>query len=96
MLIEPSSPSDGGFVAFGGVSVDLIQIRGTDLIPGAEAARIAGVTEGAIRQWATRGKIHRFPGRRRCEGTMYARPEVEAVAAEQRAKNKAGPLAAAA
>lgn len=54
-----------------------------DLITAAEAADLAGVTEGAIRQWATRGKINRFPGRRRCEGTMYARPEIEAVLAER-------------
>lgn len=52
-----------------------------DLIPASEAADIAGVREATIRQWATRGKIHRFPGRRRSEGTLYARPEIEAVLA---------------
>lgn len=54
-----------------------------DLITAAEAAALAGVTEGAVRQWATRKRIRRFPGRRRCEGTMYARPEIEAVIAER-------------
>lgn len=50
-------------------------------IPGDEAARIAGVEPATVRQWATRGKIHRFPGRRRSDGTLYARPEIEAEAA---------------
>lgn len=54
------------------------------LIPAVEAAEIAGVEEATIRQWATRGKIQRFPGRRRCEPTLYARPEIEAEA-ERRA-----------
>lgn len=54
------------------------------LITGAEAAAIAGVGEPAIRQLATRKKIKRFPGRRRCEGTLYARPEIEAYAARRR------------
>lgn len=62
-----------------------------DLITAAEAAELASVTEGAIRQWATRKRIHRFPGRRRCEGTMYARPEIEAVIAE---RNDRTPVAA--
>jgi predicted site-specific integrase-resolvase len=57
---------------------------GSYLIAAAEAAEIAGVSEAAIRQWATRGKIQRFPGRRRCEPTLYARPEIEAEA-EKRA-----------
>lgn len=61
--------------------MDVWQFRPDDLITAAEAAEIADVSEGAVRQWATRGKIHRFPGRRRCEGTLYARPEIEAVAA---------------
>lgn len=54
-----------------------------DLIPAAEAARIAGVEEATIRQWAARGKISRFPGRRRAEPTLYARPEVEAESARR-------------
>lgn len=73
----------------GGDAMSPWELYPTDLITGPEAAILAGVSEATIRQWATRGKIRRFPGRRRCEGTHYARPEVEAVAAEQRAKNKA-------
>lgn len=57
------------------------------LISGAEAAAIAGVGQAAIRQLATRGKIKRFPGRRRCEGTFYARPEIEAYAAARRGRH---------
>jgi hypothetical protein len=54
-----------------------------DLITGAEAALLAGVAEATIRQWATRGKIRRFPGRCRREGTLYARPDVEHVATDR-------------
>jgi hypothetical protein len=54
-----------------------------ELITGAEAAALAGVSEAAIRQWATRGKIQRFPGRRRSEGTLYAEPEVRAEIAKR-------------
>jgi DNA-binding transcriptional MerR regulator len=54
-------------------------------IHGDEAARIAGVSPATVRQWATRKKIHRFPGRRRADGTLYARPEIEAIAASRRA-----------
>jgi hypothetical protein len=60
------------------VIVSPLDFYGDDLIPADEAAKLAGVTEAAIRQWATRGKIHRFPGRRRAERTLYARPEIEA------------------
>ncbi len=73
----------------GGDSVDLWKVYPDDLIPASEAAALAGVSEAAIRQWATRKKIRRFPGRRRAEPTLYARPEVEAEAARiavQRAK----------
>lgn len=71
--------------------MELLHLFPDDLIPASKAAAIAGVSEAAIRQWATRKKITRFPGRRRCEGTLYARPEIEAVAAE-----RAGHLAQAA
>lgn len=54
-----------------------------DLIPADEAARLAGVSEATIRQWATRGRISRFPGRCRSERTLYARPEIEAIVAER-------------
>lgn len=82
MPFEPPPSSGGGFVAFGGDSVDGEGF----LISGAEAAAIAGVGEAAIRQLATRRKIKRFPGRRRCDGTFYARPEIEAYAERRRAR----------
>ena len=65
--------------------MDLRYLTTEDLVTGKEAAAIAGVREPTIRQWATRGKLHRFPGRRRREGTMYARPEVEAEVARRQA-----------
>ncbi|MER6350651.1 hypothetical protein ABT186_02045 [Streptomyces sp. NPDC001634] len=61
--------------------MDLWHLYPEDLIPASKAAQIAGVSEAAIRQWATRGKIRRFPGRRRADGTLYARPEIEALVA---------------
>jgi hypothetical protein len=81
----PSNPRHpvAGVSLYPGVIVDIWQLYPEDLIPASEAARIAEVSEAAIRQWATRGKIRRFPGRRRSEGTLYARPEIEAVVAER-------------
>ena len=64
----------------GGDSVDLLDVFPEHLITGAEAAEIAGVSEATVRQWATRHKIRRFPGRCRSEATLYVRPEVEAEA----------------
>lgn len=84
MPFEPLEPPASGVSLFPGVSVDLWHLYPEDLISGPEAAQIAGVSEAAIRQWATRKKIRRFPGRRRCEGTLYARPEIEAVAESRR------------
>jgi predicted site-specific integrase-resolvase len=59
--------------------MDVRRLFPEDLITAAEAATIAEVSEPTIRQWATRGKIHRFPGSRRSERTLYARPEIEAI-----------------
>lgn len=61
-----------------------IHLLPEDLITGAEAAAIAHVTEAAVRKAASRGKLHRFPGRRRADGTLYARPEVQEWAAGRR------------
>jgi predicted site-specific integrase-resolvase len=72
--------------------MDIWHLDPEDLISASEAAEIAGVSEAAVRQWATRGKIHRFPGQRRCDGTMYARPEIEAIA-EERQQAATGPHA---
>jgi predicted site-specific integrase-resolvase len=65
------------------VAVSPLELFGDDLIPADEAAALAGVSEATIRQWATRGRISRFPGRRRSERTLYARPEIEAIVAER-------------
>lgn len=82
---SPRSLALGGSLRFRGVSVSPTDIYADDLIPADQAAEMAGVTEATIRQWATRGRIHRFPGRRRSERTLYARPEIEAIVAERKA-----------
>jgi hypothetical protein len=84
MSSSPRCIRSGGFVVYGGGIVAPWELFPDDLITAAEAAEIAGVSECAIRQWATRKKIKRYPGRRRCEPTLYARPEIEAEA-ERRA-----------
>lgn len=67
-------------------AVELHNLCYLDLIQAWEAAEIAGVSQDVIRQWAARGKIHRFPGNRRADGTMYARPEIEAIARQRAAR----------
>ena len=76
----------GVFARPGVITVSPWDVYPDELITAAEAAEIAGVSEAAIRQWATRRKIHRFPARRRCEGTLYARPEIEAEVAKRAAR----------
>lgn len=84
-LRTPGASAPGGSLRLPGVNVSPCELYADDLIPADEAARLAGVGEATIRQWATRGRIHRFPGRRRSERTLYARPEIEAIVAERRA-----------
>lgn len=79
MTSEPPSPCGGGFGIPGSESVD----DDSYFIPGDEAARIASVEPATVRQWATRKKIHRFPGRRQADGTLYIRHEIEAMAASR-------------
>lgn len=55
-----------------------------------EAETATGVPRAVIRQWASRGKIRRFPGDGRLTGngheykTMYALPEIRDRAATYR------------
>lgn len=64
-----------------------------DLVPGNVAAAETGVPETVIRQWASRGKIRRYPNRWRSAGmrTMYALPEVRALAATYKATPQRAP-----
>jgi hypothetical protein len=74
------------------VTVDrvLLTVVPDDLVYANEASAITGIPEQVLRQWARRGKLHRFPGDGRPSGqghlyrTMYSLPEVvEAAAAYQ-------------
>lgn len=63
--------------------MDAVDLYPEDLVFEDEATAATGVPGAVIRQWARRGKIRRFPGRRgACAGngrqytTMYALPEV--------------------
>lgn len=66
-----------------------------------EAATATGVTQQVTRQWATRGKIHRFSRKNRLTGngreykTMYALPEIQQRASSYRATPQRGIRAAA-
>lgn len=62
-----------------------------DLIAGWEAEEEFGVPQQVIRQWATRKKINKFPGHRPADGTMYARPEVAAMAETYKATPQRAP-----
>lgn len=60
----------------------LSELHVEDLVFGHEAEAATGVPQAVIRQWASRGKIHRFSGEHRLTGngheykTMYALPEI--------------------
>lgn len=56
--------------------------RSGDLIPAAQAEAEYGVPQQVLRQWATRGKINRFPGRYRAQATWYSRLELDTAAAD--------------
>ncbi|MEU5580948.1 hypothetical protein ABZ791_30190 [Streptomyces huasconensis] len=61
-----------------------------DLVYEHEATEATGIPGHVIRQWARRGKIHRFQGDGQLSGqgheykTMYALPEIQARAATYR------------
>ncbi|MGW7296097.1 hypothetical protein ACWGIB_27390 [Streptomyces xiamenensis] len=55
-----------------------------DLMTPAQIQTEWGVPGGVLRQWATRGRIIRYPGRHRGQVTMYARQHVEPLAERYR------------
>ncbi|MET9550546.1 hypothetical protein ABZY36_35375 [Streptomyces sp. NPDC006627] len=70
-----------------------------DLVYEHEATEATGVPGQVIRQWARRGKIHRFGGDGQLSGrgheykTMYALPEIQARAATYRPMPQRAPKA---
>jgi hypothetical protein len=84
-----------------GVSVNVTDLYPEDLVFEHEATAATGVPGMVIRQWARRGKIRRFtgrPGEYSGQGhefkTMYALPEVQALAAAYRPMPQRAPRAA--
>lgn len=71
-----------------------------DLVYESEATAATGVPGPTIRQWARRGRIQRFAGDGRPTGlghgqrTMYALPEIEALAEHYRPMPQRAPRAA--
>jgi len=81
--------------------MSLHDLYARDLVFENEATEATGVPGTVIRQWARRGKIHRFQGRPheyagngREFKTMYALPEIEARAASYRPMPQRNPKAA--
>lgn len=75
--------------------MSLYELYEHDLVFENEATEATGVPGTVIRQWARRGKIHRFPGRPteyagngREFKTMYALPEIQERAASYRPRTK--------
>ena len=68
--------------------------RPEDLITGPQAEAEYGVPQPVVRQWATRGRINRYPGRWRQHGTMYSRREIAPLAATYRPTPQRAPRAA--
>ena len=75
----------------------LTEIETGDLVFIHEAEAATGVPRNVIRGWASRQKIRRFPGDGRANGlghssrTMYALPEIEALAATYTAMPQRAP-----
>lgn len=69
-----------------------------DLVYGDRAERETGVPIAVIRQWASRGRIQRYPGDGRSFGkghfqrTMYSLPEIRALAHTYRANPDKAPV----
>jgi hypothetical protein len=80
--------------------VDVTELYPTDLVYEHEATAATGVPGPVIRQWARRGKIHRFQGDGQLTGqgheykTMYALPEIEERAKTYRPMPQRAPKAA--
>lgn len=68
--------------------------RPADLMTAAQIQAEWGVPEATVRKWASRGRIIRYPGRRRSERTMYARQHVAPLAAAWRPTPQRAPRAA--
>jgi hypothetical protein len=80
--------------------VDVTELYPDDLVYEHEATQATGVPGQVIRQWARRGKIHRFQGAGQLTGqgheykTMYALPEVVERAKTYRPMPQRAPKAA--
>ena len=80
--------------------MDVTELYPDDLVYEHEAVAATGVPGQVIRQWARRGKIHRFEGDGRLTGqgheykTMYALPELRARAATYKPTPQRRPKAA--
>lgn len=78
----------------------LVEIHPSDLVYADEATRRTGVPGQVIRQWARRGRIQKFTGDGRPNGlghgqrTMYALPEIAALAPSYRPTPQRAPHAA--
>ncbi|AMW12864.1 hypothetical protein A4E84_27275 [Streptomyces qaidamensis] len=66
--------------------MQIVELYPRDLVYAHEAEAQTGIPQSVIRKWASRGKIHSFPGDGRLSGnghgykTMYALPEIKELA----------------
>ncbi|HET6633991.1 MAG TPA: hypothetical protein VFH77_03080 [Streptomyces sp.] len=80
--------------------MELPDMHKEDLVFVHEASAATGVPATVIRQWAARGRIHRFPGNHHKHGrghfkrTMYALPEIAQLAKDYQATPQRAPKAA--
>lgn len=80
--------------------MDVIYLQTEDLVYVHEAEQQTGVPATVIRQWASRGRINRFPGNGRKHGrghfhrTMYALPEIRELARGYKPTPQRAPRAA--
>lgn len=80
--------------------MDVRYLHEDDLVFAHEAEAATGVPAPVIRQWASRGRINRFPGNGQAHGrghfhrTMYALPEIRELAQNYTATPQRAPKAA--
>lgn len=73
------------------------ELYADDLVFEHEATAATGIPGTVIRQWARRGRIQKFPGEGRLTGngheykTMYALPEIRALAPTYRPRPQRAP-----
>lgn len=73
------------------------ELYAEDLVFEHEATEATGIPGNVIRQWARRGRIQKFPGEGRLTGngheykTMYALPEIQALAPSYRPRPQRAP-----